>query len=82
MRDEVSGSFESAVARFHLHPDVIVLGNSIMLSGGLKVSFEVEGGEVHLAHSTWHPEFGRSIPSHCLELHFRKSEASFMLIWN
>ena len=71
-----------AVARFHLHPAIKVTGNALMLPNGLNIQFAVEGGEFQIVASTWHPEFGKSIPSRCIELHLNTPKASVSFEWN
>ena len=79
VRDEVSGSFRSAVARFHLHPDVRLdecSGERCIVSisqTGQKVEFIVEGGRLRVQPSTWHPQFGTSVPNNCLAVQFHGS---------
>jgi uncharacterized heparinase superfamily protein len=60
-----------AQARFHLHPDVTIeqtapMQGSITLPGGQQVRWQAHGAAVHIEPSSWHPEFGRSLPSQCL----------------
>lgn len=62
-----------AEARFHLHPLVSVTSmtsDSVVLAipGGRQLRLQAEGGPLRLEESTWHPEFGVSIPNHCLIL--------------
>ena len=65
--DTLTGKFESAVAYFHLHPAVnaSLIGGAIklLLPDGTRCRLVVDGGEVQLEDSTWHPEFGLSEPS-------------------
>ena len=82
IRDEIQGPFVSAVARFHLHPAIKVTGNSLLLPNGMDIQFRGEGGEFQIVKSTWHPEFGKSIPSHCIEFHLNTSKASVFFEWN
>jgi uncharacterized heparinase superfamily protein len=82
IRDEIQGPFVSAVARFHLHPAIKVTGNSLLLPNGMDIQFRGEGGEFQIVKSTWHPEFGKSIPSHCIEFHLNTSKASVSFEWN
>lgn len=79
VRDEVSGSFKSAVARFHLHPDVRLdecSGERCVVrisQTGQKVEFIVEGGRLRVQSGTWHPQFGTSVPNNCLAVQFHGS---------
>ncbi len=79
IRDLLPGEFAQAIARFHLHPDVIaeqteeasfkllILNNQL-----LHISFTT--GQSRLVPSTWHPEFGREVASNCLEVCFTQHE--------
>lgn len=80
--DKIQGPFMRAVARFYLHPAIKVKGNALILPNGLNIQFAGEGGEFKIVASTWHPEFGKSIPSHCIELHLNTSKASVFFEWN
>lgn len=62
-----------ANARFHLHPLVSITSltrDSVLLAlpGGGQMRLKCDGGPLRLEDSTWHPEFGVSIPNHCLVL--------------
>lgn len=72
VEDEVTGQYENAVARFHLHPDAAVEGNAsdghMLLNDGRRVEWRVLGGQSRLVRSSWHQEFGLSIDSFSLEV--------------
>jgi uncharacterized heparinase superfamily protein len=87
VRDRIRGGFETAAARFHFHPDVaftmIEAGRGKgRLPGGEPFSIHVEKGVARLVGSTWHPEFGKSIPSLCLEVSLSGAVAEVVLSWN
>ena len=70
--DHLSGTFQHSEASFYIHPDasVVALGKKkfqVSLSGGqvILVSFE-NTEDISLDESTWHPEFGSSVPNKCL----------------
>lgn len=67
VEDTIVGQYRSAVAHLHFHPAVAVSQAdnelSIVLPEGQVVRLSVEGGSVELSASTWHPEFGTSVPS-------------------
>lgn len=88
--DIVSGGFEQAVAYYHLHPDVDVYADKgagkgrLELGGvaaGRHANWSVTGGEVSIAASTYHPEFGLDIPNQVIEVVFAGAEAVFTLQW-
>lgn len=86
IKDRLTGSFRTAVSRFHFHPEV-----SVALSGPGKgrgelpgshaFGFKIEGGEERLVSKTYHPEFGLSVPNTCLEVDFRSNESQIRLTW-
>jgi uncharacterized heparinase superfamily protein len=70
--DTVEGRFRSAECYFHLHPDVQIQrgsGSFLCLSDafGARIDIHFEGAAaVHVVNSTWHPQFGLSLASHCI----------------
>ena len=88
VEDEVSGSFRNAEARFHLHPDVMVVKQLLsenrvvlQLPGGQDVDFFVDGGLLKVEKSTWHPRFGVSESSFCLVAKFRDATLKTTINW-
>lgn len=70
-----------AEARFHLHPLVSVTSMTsdcalLALPDGQKLRLSWHGDTLRLEDSTWHPEFGLSIPNHCLVLPLLSGRAS------
>ncbi len=67
INDHVSGSYDSAVAVYHLHPDIQVnaISNSrlelISVSGGIVIFNSSE--PIKLEATTYHPAFGVSMPN-------------------
>jgi uncharacterized heparinase superfamily protein len=67
INDYVSGSYDSAVAVYHLHPDIQVnaISNSrlelILVSGGIVIFNSSE--PIKLEVTTYHPAFGVSMPN-------------------
>ncbi len=82
VEDRVSGSFDRAQARFHLHPSVRLdqaasnaagSGSVVLqLAENQKIHFSVEGGALRTEASTWQPEFGVSEPNLCLVVDFTR----------
>lgn len=67
VKDEVLGPHRSCQSHFHLHPDIKVERISksevhLILPNHEKVVFS-SIGEVEILNTTWHPEFGISIPN-------------------
>jgi uncharacterized heparinase superfamily protein len=70
--DELSFN-ANAEARFHLHPTALLeLLNPneavLELPDGATLRVTSEGSDMRVEDSTWHPEFGLSIPNLCLVL--------------
>lgn len=78
--DTVSTNVQ-AEARFHLHPLVNIISMTsdcvvLALPGGGQLRLQCDGDPLRLEDSTWHPEFGVSIPNHCLVLPLVAGRAS------
>ncbi|MEP4484833.1 MAG: alginate lyase family protein [Halioglobus sp.] len=75
INDRVEGRFRSAVAYYHLHPDVnaVLIGETVelLLPGGERCKLNVEGGYLAVEGGTWHPEFGLSIPNKHVAVSFQ-----------
>lgn len=81
--DLLDGHFTEAVARFFLHPDVRPADcNLLVLAGGQTVRLQVEGGTARIVASTWHPQFGVSMSSHCIEVPFRDRKLAACFSWD
>jgi uncharacterized heparinase superfamily protein len=74
--DRLDGRWNSAEARFHLHPAVNVgpggCGEELVIStpGGHAVRVVCEGGTMDVERSAWHPTFGATVPSRCVVARF------------
>jgi uncharacterized heparinase superfamily protein len=80
--DTIEGRFQSAVARYHLHPEIRVKGdNELELPNGKTVKYVLDGAPLRIEKTTWHPEFGKTIGSKCLALDFDGPEVSITLSW-
>ncbi|MCE7595922.1 heparinase II/III family protein [Vibrio fluvialis] len=85
INDKLSGHFNSAQAHYHLHPDIVLdeCGPSgsifFTLPNGAQYAISVMGGSITVVDSSWHPEFGLSIPNKKLILNFEKDEVEFVL---
>ncbi|MDP2135836.1 MAG: alginate lyase family protein [Sulfuritalea sp.] len=83
--DAIEGGFRDAVARYYLHPAVTVsaAGNDGLLTllDGHIIRWSVAGGAARLVAATWHPEFGRSIASTCIELVFSGPQVTMDFSW-
>lgn len=80
--DTLNGFFRKALGRFYLHPDVQITGNQeLRLPQGHKVRWSVSGGQGKIVPSTWHPAFGVTVPSYCIEIQFDSSQAATNFSW-
>ncbi len=75
--DMLSGSFTTAIAHFHLHPDIVAQQIDhhrlqLSLPNGEQISF-VSTGMCKLVTTTWHPRFGHSIPNQKIEVKLSNS---------
>ncbi len=74
-----------AEAHYHLHPDIKISaltdkGALLELPEGQRFEIICTGGNLGLESSSWHPEFGISIPNQCLILPFVDGCASLTLM--
>jgi uncharacterized heparinase superfamily protein len=87
VRDTIDGAFNAATGRIFLHPDIEVVHvensceGSLVLDNGHQVDWKVENASVKVVDSTWHPEFGLSLPNKCMEMIFCGPEATVTFIW-
>ncbi len=83
--DSLEGNFKTARARFHFHPDVDILEDAGGLSAkpgdGQRLDIAIDGGAGRLLPSTWHPAFGESVPSQCLEVVFAGDKVETVFTW-
>lgn len=85
--DQVDGDIESAVAYFHVHPNVVVSDNPVggwllLLPGGQKISVVVETGGSEWIPSFYAPEFGKRLESQCLKVALAKEGSHVSINWS
>jgi uncharacterized heparinase superfamily protein len=54
---------------------------ALSLPGGQSVAWRVTGGRARIVPNRWHPQFGASERSHCLEISITGREGRFELSW-
>jgi uncharacterized heparinase superfamily protein len=90
IEDTVSGASRSAVAYFHLHPDV-TLGHVDVQSGtafantraGRHLRWAFRGAaRVEAGESSWHPGFGSALRSQCLKVEARAGQLATEIEWH
>lgn len=84
--DSITGNFSQAIARLFLHPNVMVVQNgghlTLHLPRGEVISVCVQGAaSVNVVDSTWHPEFGKSVPSQCIFAELSSSTLTTSITW-
>jgi uncharacterized heparinase superfamily protein len=87
IEDEVSQGTAHAEARYHLHPDVVTTTHhdgegSFTLPGGVMLHWHAPDGATRLESSSWHPEFGLSLPSQCLVVPLVNGFSRLELTWS
>lgn len=89
VEDWVSGCFEHADARFHVHPGVTVeigsagvAGRLRLRDGGRVVRWHVEHGALRIESTSWHPRFGSSEPTSCLVVGLRDGRSRIRFDWD
>jgi uncharacterized heparinase superfamily protein len=88
IEDRISGDFDRAEARFHLHPAIEVRSNTrekiILCAGGRElasVSFE-GAAAVEIQRGTWHPRFGVTAENTCISATFAQSSLTTHIDWS
>jgi len=84
--DHLQGHFKQAEALFHLHPDIIAhpvdeQHLKLLLPSGTEV-FIRSDSPIEITESTWHPQFGVSLPNKRLKVVFKtgKVQVTFSLV--
>lgn len=71
IEDKISGPWSSAVARYYLHPSIVLLNSSTFsCDSGQVFKLEVSGGRVNILEAKWYPEFGTEVETKCIEFVF------------
>lgn len=84
--DAITGKFDRALSRLFLHPDVIAVQNgnevNITLSCGQSAIVTLQGASrVSVMTSTWHPEFGKSVPNQCIVAEMSPNRLTTRITW-
>jgi uncharacterized heparinase superfamily protein len=88
IKDNIYGTFNEAVSYIHVHPDVKVnvsheshSKGTFVLADGRQINWTVDGGNVNVIDTAYHPEFGVTVPNRCLEIKLIERELDFEIIW-
>jgi uncharacterized heparinase superfamily protein len=67
--DTLEGRYATATARLHLAPSVAVdVSHQSLLCAGGCLRYQMHGAELAVVGDSYHPHFGVSVPTQCLEL--------------
>jgi uncharacterized heparinase superfamily protein len=81
--DEVVGSVDHAIAYFHLHPDVKIVGDGVLQLGeGELIRFSVSTANFEIQKSSWHPFFGSSVECLCIAVALHGSFSRVEFNWD
>ena len=87
INDKILGEYETAVSRLHFHPSLsVVMDDSqncgvVTLKNGKIIKLFIYEGTGRIQKSSWHPRFGESIQSTCLEITFTSGLCRICLEW-
>lgn len=87
IHDNVQGRYHQAIAYFHFHPAVKLMANpgekcgSARLPDGNIIRWDVPRGSALLKPSSYHPRFGASEASQCLEVSLEGAESRVSFYW-
>ena len=87
VRDVILGSYSQAIARFIVHPDVVVSEVEkgvwqFKLSHGEFITFVIDSGVGHVENAFYAPEFGKVLETKCLAVNLHNASSSIQLRWN
>ncbi len=85
--DSVSGVYQSAVARYILHPNVTVVqlapdAFQLTLTNDRLILLKIGKGSARLEYSSFAPEFGKVLPTHCVAVDLQDGKAQVKFIWS
>ena len=82
--DSLNGNFIFAKSRFFIHPQLAVSFNDDILQIKGKnfiMTSNLVGKSAFICDSTWHPEFGVSVPNKVLEVEFDTNQLEIIFKW-
>lgn len=83
--DEIGSGAVNAKAYYHLHPSVAVAvsdgGFLLTLPAGGVVRVAVSGGAVAVEESSWHPQFGLSLPNKRIAISIESNSLEVNMSW-
>jgi uncharacterized heparinase superfamily protein len=80
--DAVSSQPRSAIARYLVHPDVSLEENrTLRFKDGKAALWTVSHGVPRVVPAQWHPRFGQSMPTRCIEVELVNGQAALTVEW-
>ncbi len=83
--DKLIGKYTDAIGFLHLHPNIDVVNVTdeelLLESCDYYIFIRINGANVSVENSTWHPEFGVSLENTKLQFSFSKSIVSTVITW-
>jgi uncharacterized heparinase superfamily protein len=83
--DTLDGKFSNARGALHLHPDTRCVSvdatHAIIAAGEYQLQLEVTGAALHIEDTSYHPEFGVSLPTQKLVFTFRQPCVTSLISW-
>ena len=85
--DTVRGGTHAAVARYILHPDVLITADGtnawhLTLPDGQGLRVAVVTGQSHIEPTSYAPEFGKVLPTQCLMVKLAQGQATVEWLWS
>lgn len=85
--DQISNPTLRAEARYYLHPDVKIdqweeNEGALILQSGETLCWKVNGSVAQIHSTTWHPQFGMSVPNRCIVVPINNGSAHFRIAWS
>jgi uncharacterized heparinase superfamily protein len=87
IEDRITGDFQHAEARFHLHPAIEARigpqGEVILRSADAQLAIMTFTGapKVEINRGTWHPRFGVAAQNDCISVRFAASSLTSLITW-
>ena len=86
IHDRIQGTFQSAIAYFHFHPDTRIIGSTedvwiLELKSGERVKIRTARGIAHIIPGFYAPEFGIRNTSSCLAVELKRGCSEVQISW-
>jgi len=81
INDKIIGKFKSAIARLYLHPGIKIINETTFKTPKEKIIKLSSNNNYKIIKSTWHPEFGKQLKNHCIEIKIKSSLNETKFSW-